>query len=459
MSGPSASPGGHGESSRCPPRLPRSDYPSEAGSCSPTRCPVPSASSAIRRARASEEVAAGEGALRTCSARSVRVDDEVVDQRAVAGDRLGADAGRPGETSPARSSGTKRRSSPTNARGSRPGRARRQRCASGREQPPGARPGEGLGQVAGPHPPEPVGVARADQQRRGAEQDLAVDPPGQVHAEEGEVGVGHRVDAGPDQVAALGTQPQVGAPEGNDARLGRRAAGDREPVRPGARAADAAARAWSRRARGRSRSPRPAASEPATPHPVDDAARRAAQLGGEARRHLGEVDDAGLGRVQRPRSRPRAARSRAARRARSGAARDPVLASRAAPARRAPASSPSSVATITLPLRSPRSRARRSTRRARARPHAEPGLQRARPVVDPRVDHAAGPAGLVRRRSPARARAPRPACRRGAAAARGPWRGRRSPRRRRRRRTQRAAPPPIGHSGSPAGRYPAANPA
>ena len=43
------------------------------------------------------------------------VDDEVVDQRAVAGDRLGADAGRPGTHVGRRSSGTKRRSSPTKA--------------------------------------------------------------------------------------------------------------------------------------------------------------------------------------------------------------------------------------------------------------------------------------------------------------------------------------------------------
>ncbi len=38
-------------------------------------------------------MAAGEGALRTWIARSVARDDEVVDQRAVAGDGLGADAG------------------------------------------------------------------------------------------------------------------------------------------------------------------------------------------------------------------------------------------------------------------------------------------------------------------------------------------------------------------------------
>ena len=56
--------------------------------------------------------------------------------------------------------------------------------------------------------------------------------------EEGQLGVRHRVDVRPHQVAPLGAQPQVGAAERDDPRLGRRAAGDREPVRPGARAGD-----------------------------------------------------------------------------------------------------------------------------------------------------------------------------------------------------------------------------
>ena len=55
-----------------------------------------SASSATWRAMASEEVAAGEGALRTCRARSVVREDEVVDERAVAAERLGAHAGERG---------------------------------------------------------------------------------------------------------------------------------------------------------------------------------------------------------------------------------------------------------------------------------------------------------------------------------------------------------------------------
>ena len=48
------------------------------------------ARSAIMSAMASDDVAAGDGALRTCSARVGLVDHEVVDQRPVAAQRLGA---------------------------------------------------------------------------------------------------------------------------------------------------------------------------------------------------------------------------------------------------------------------------------------------------------------------------------------------------------------------------------
>ena len=227
------------------------------------------------------------------------VDDEVVDQRAVAGDRLGADSGRPGRTSAARSSGTKRRSSPTNAVRlaawpSSPAPVRQWRA----KQPPGAGPAERVARGRGGGPAEAVGVAGADHQRRGPEQHLAVDAPGQVHAEKREVGVGDRVDAGPDQLAALGAQPQVGAAEGNDARLGR---GARRRPRGGPTSApaqqiDAPAvvvpGAW----RDRVAPPSGAASDRAA---GDDAPPRRLELRGEARGDRGEVDDPGRGRVER----------------------------------------------------------------------------------------------------------------------------------------------------------------
>jgi hypothetical protein len=51
-----------------------------------------------------------------------------------------------------------------------------------------------------------------------------------VDAEERQVRVGNRVDERPDQVAALRPEPEVDAAEGNDARLGGGAGGDRQPV-------------------------------------------------------------------------------------------------------------------------------------------------------------------------------------------------------------------------------------
>ena len=62
--------------------------------------------------------------------------------------------------------------------------------------------------------------------------------PGQVAAEEREVGIRDRVDAGPHEVAPLGAQAQVAAAKRDDPRLGGRPGRDRQPVGPGARAAD-----------------------------------------------------------------------------------------------------------------------------------------------------------------------------------------------------------------------------
>ena len=93
-------------------------------------------------------------------ARSVAVDDEVVDQRPSRASAWARIPAGPGATSPARSSGTKRRSSATNERRlGRRARAPQRRRASGGGQPPGPGPGEGLAQVARAHP------RRADRRR------------------------------------------------------------------------------------------------------------------------------------------------------------------------------------------------------------------------------------------------------------------------------------------------------
>ena len=98
-------------------------------------------------------------------------DDEVVDQRAVAGERLGADPRRAGDEV----AGAELRHAAAAPRRRRAPRDRvsdldRRGAPEASREPPGARPGERLAQVGGARTREPVGVAGADDQRRRAEQ-------------------------------------------------------------------------------------------------------------------------------------------------------------------------------------------------------------------------------------------------------------------------------------------------
>jgi hypothetical protein len=141
---------------------------------------------------------------------------------------------------------------------------------------------------------QPVGVPGRRQQGRGAEGDLAVDVPAQVHAEEGQARVGHGVDQRADQVAALRLEQQVGAAERDDPRVGVRAGSHRQAVGPGACAEDGEARLGL------------AVRVPEGPrtHAVHGASGEhlnllLAQLVGDRPSHRGEVDDPRRGRVER----------------------------------------------------------------------------------------------------------------------------------------------------------------
>src|SRR3954469_9236107 len=107
--------------------------------------------------------------------------DEVVDQLAVAVERLGwdarwggkhvADAELGDEAAQVRDEGALAGGVPDLRQPGSPKAA---------HQPPGPRPGKVRAEVAGAQPADPVRVAGADHQRRGPEQDLAVDGPGQM---------------------------------------------------------------------------------------------------------------------------------------------------------------------------------------------------------------------------------------------------------------------------------------
>ena len=97
--------------------------------------------------------------------------------------------------------------------------------------PPEPRVAQGLGEVADLEGRPAVALARQGQHRVGPEPYRVVaDPPGEVHAEERELGVRDRVDEVPGQVAPLGPKLPVIAAEGHDARLLRGARQPRHPV-------------------------------------------------------------------------------------------------------------------------------------------------------------------------------------------------------------------------------------
>ena len=274
-----------------------------------------SSSSAISRASASDEVAAGEGALRTWSAGSVRETTKSSTSepsRATAwaripagpatksvGAQLGDEAARRGDEGALRLAAWRS--------------SRSAGAPVARHQPPGAGPGERVAQVGAAHPREPVGVAGADDQRRGAEQDLAVDRPGQVGAEERQVGVGDRVDAGPHEVARARA-----AAAGSRRGRGRSAARPGRPAATASRSDQAPAQTTTAPARGRARAvarryaASPAArSARATPQPVSTEPPAPAHVVGVGARRPR--------RSRRPRSRASGARRSRARAARSRA--------------------------------------------------------------------------------------------------------------------------------------------
>ena len=201
---------------------------------------------------ASDEVAAGDGALRTCSVASASREHEVVDQRAVACHRLGAHPGRPA----------------LDVGGAQLGHVAR---AGGHEGPLAG----GHAQLVRPgapeaprHPPGPRPAQPADEHRRRPEQHVARDVAREVHAEERQVRIGHRVDEAVDEPAGVRAQAQVLPAEGDDARVLRRARRHRQAAGLPAGAEDRVARGRPRRPPGaprrcRARRPSPRARAPA----------------------------------------------------------------------------------------------------------------------------------------------------------------------------------------------------
>ena len=204
--------------------------------------PSASTSSAITSASASDEVAAGEGALRTwtaCSVSETTKSSTSDPSRPIACARTpaGGRARRRRGAAPARSGGTRRRTSGCSARG----RSRSGRCARSWRiirQVPG-QPSVSA-RSRGSTRLQPVCVAGADEQRRRAEQHLAVVSAGQVHAEEGQVGIRHGIDvaiargAG-GRRAGVGTRPGTGRSAGRCRR--RRAPPSRSAQAPAQRTA------------------------------------------------------------------------------------------------------------------------------------------------------------------------------------------------------------------------------
>src|SRR4051812_24452266 len=118
------------------------------------------------------------------------MDDEVVDELAVPVERLGADAGGAGQHVPnveLRDEAAQFRDEGALAGGvsdlGQPG------SPETSHQTPGPGPGQVGAEIPAAQAGNAVGVTGPDHQGRGAEQDLAVDRPGQVAAEERQVRV------------------------------------------------------------------------------------------------------------------------------------------------------------------------------------------------------------------------------------------------------------------------------
>ena len=117
------------------------------------------------------------------------------------------------------------------------------------------------------HRAEVIALAREGEDRVRPRLDVAVDGAGEVHAEEGELGVGHRVDEVPDEGPALLLQHVVLAAEGNDPDLGVDAHQRRDAVGVQPRAVDEVARCTAPLAVSSTR-PSPSRRMALTPAPV-----------------------------------------------------------------------------------------------------------------------------------------------------------------------------------------------
>jgi hypothetical protein len=136
-------------------------------------------------------------------------------------------------------------------------------------------------------------TARGDEQRGRPQQHLAVDPRGEVDAEERQAAIRHRVDEAAHELAPLGRQREVPAAEGDDARIGIGAAARGEAIGPQA-GAEHRAPALHRVVAGRAQADRASGrgdfrDVPAQPQ----LAARGADVVGQARTDRAEVDDPG----------------------------------------------------------------------------------------------------------------------------------------------------------------------
>ena len=164
-----------------------------------------SASSASTDPIANELVAAGDGAFRTWSTRGPTAEGEVVDQRAVAGERLRTHAGGPERDmvhAQARhvplELADECRLRPVAPQLGDPGRE----VAAGEAEETAV--GEGSQQVACIDVPAAVSLAREREDRVGAGDDRPVDALREVHAKEREPRIRHRVDEAATSALASG---------------------------------------------------------------------------------------------------------------------------------------------------------------------------------------------------------------------------------------------------------------
>ncbi len=156
---------------------------------------------------------------------------EVVDQPAVAAQRLRAHPGRRRHQVAGGDAGHE----PRQAAGERvPGQRAPDLGGAGhqvlRGEPPQARPGEAVRDVAHRHVRPGVALARQGEHGVRARVHVALDPAGQVHAEEREPRVRHGVDEAAHQLAGLRRELEVLAAERHDPGLGLEPAGARDPV-------------------------------------------------------------------------------------------------------------------------------------------------------------------------------------------------------------------------------------